>query len=247
MVRRAVADYDLDPQRVFVTGLSAGGAMANALLAAYPETFAGGAVLAGLPYGVASNVQEALAAMRGGRALPPRGPGSAVRAASSHSGAWPRVSIWQGEQDTTVAPSVADDLVRQWLDVHGLEAAVPPSPAPGRRRRTVWRDRRGQAAVELHQLSGMGHGAPLGCDLAEGCGSAGPYLLEVGVSSTLEIARSWGLVQPAHLRRVAPRAQMAEASASPRTSPAVAAPLRAATAEIGGVITDALRSAGLLK
>jgi poly(3-hydroxybutyrate) depolymerase len=65
MVARAVADHRLDPARVFVTGLSAGGAMAAVMLAAYPETFAGGAVVAGVPYGCASAGESAvLAAQR---------------------------------------------------------------------------------------------------------------------------------------------------------------------------------------
>ncbi|MEO6341367.1 MAG: PHB depolymerase family esterase, partial [Caulobacteraceae bacterium] len=57
MVAHAVATHGLDPQRVYVTGLSAGGGMTSAMLAAYPEVFAGGAIIAGLPYGAASTVQ----------------------------------------------------------------------------------------------------------------------------------------------------------------------------------------------
>ncbi|MCL6569654.1 MAG: PHB depolymerase family esterase, partial [Meiothermus silvanus] len=63
MVSHAIQAHDLDNDRVFVTGLSAGGAMAAAMLAAYPDLFAGGAVIAGLPYGVARNVQDALRVM----------------------------------------------------------------------------------------------------------------------------------------------------------------------------------------
>ena len=58
MVDRMVADHGLDPRRVFVTGLSAGGAMAAVMLAAYPEAFAGGAVVAGVPYGCAGTEGE---------------------------------------------------------------------------------------------------------------------------------------------------------------------------------------------
>ena len=65
MVDRTVADHGLDPGRVFVTGLSAGGAMTAVMLAAYPEVFAGGAVIAGVPYGCASTDGEPfLAAQR---------------------------------------------------------------------------------------------------------------------------------------------------------------------------------------
>ena len=59
MVEHAVASFGLDRRRVFATGLSAGGAMASVMLATYPEVFAGGAIIAGLPYGCARTVQQA--------------------------------------------------------------------------------------------------------------------------------------------------------------------------------------------
>src|ERR1700709_2483830 len=107
--------HGIDPGRVFINGLSAGGAMATVMLATYPEKFAAGAIIAGLPYGSADNVPSALKAMahaepRSGKAL-----GDKVRAASSRSGAWPRVSIWWGSADKTVAPTNGAALVKQWL------------------------------------------------------------------------------------------------------------------------------------
>jgi poly(hydroxyalkanoate) depolymerase family esterase len=59
MVAKMVSDHAIDPARVFVTGLSAGGAMTSVMLATYPDVFAGGAIIAGLPYGAANNVQQA--------------------------------------------------------------------------------------------------------------------------------------------------------------------------------------------
>ena len=72
MVRNMVAEHGLDPTRIFVTGLSAGGAMTAAMLATYPELFAGGAIIAGLPYGSAHNVKEALGTMSHARLRQPR-------------------------------------------------------------------------------------------------------------------------------------------------------------------------------
>jgi poly(hydroxyalkanoate) depolymerase family esterase len=63
MIARMVADHGIARDRIFVTGLSAGGAMTSVMLATYPEVFSAGAVIAGLPYGVASNVREALSGM----------------------------------------------------------------------------------------------------------------------------------------------------------------------------------------
>jgi len=76
-------------RRIFVTGLSAGGAMTLAMLATYPDVFAAGAVIAGLPYGGATNAQEAL---RGMFQAPPRSSrelGDLVREASPNSNIWP--------------------------------------------------------------------------------------------------------------------------------------------------------------
>ncbi len=65
MIECLIQDYGVDRSRIFVVGLSAGGAMAAAMLAAYPDVFAGGAIIAGLPHGAATNVQEAFEAMAG--------------------------------------------------------------------------------------------------------------------------------------------------------------------------------------
>src|ERR1700757_3729276 len=64
MIKRMVDAHGIDPRRVFITGLSAGGAMTTVMLATYPEVFAAGAIIAGLPFGIASNMREALTAMR---------------------------------------------------------------------------------------------------------------------------------------------------------------------------------------
>ena len=63
MVARMVTDHKIDPRRIFMTGLSAGGAMTSVMLAAYPDVFAGAPMIAGLPYGIAGNVREALDGM----------------------------------------------------------------------------------------------------------------------------------------------------------------------------------------
>ncbi len=95
-----VIAHGLDSQRVYVTGLSAGGAMAAALLATYPDAFAGGAIIAGLPYGAAASVKEALAAMSHCHSLPARDWGDLVRNASPAPRRRPTVAIWHGDADT---------------------------------------------------------------------------------------------------------------------------------------------------
>src|SRR4051794_1070512 len=83
MVARMAGEHKIDAERIFVTGLSAGGAMTSVMLATYPEVFAAGAVIAGLPFGVATNVREALNGMLQSPSRPASELGGLVRSASS--------------------------------------------------------------------------------------------------------------------------------------------------------------------
>ena len=232
MIARALAQHDLDPARVFIVGLSAGGAMTSAMLACYPEVFAGGAIIAGLPYGAASNMQEAFAAMVQGVVRTGAEWGDRVRRASEYAGPWPRVSIWQGDADSTVNPLNADEIVKQWRDVHGLGSAPPAIETGAGYRRSVWADAQGRPTIEAIRIAGLAHGAPVATTGPDGCGAAGPFLLEAGMSSSLEIARFWGLIET-------PAAAPAETLA-----PSPAGPGRGG---VGGAIIKALTAVGLMK
>ena len=194
MVGRMVKDFGVDRRRIFVTGLSAGGAMTSVMLATYPELFAGGAIIAGLPFGVATNVREALNGMMQSPPRPAREWGDLVRKASNHGGPWPKVSVWHGSADRTVNPANASEIVKQWLDVHGLpttpmsEADVDGYP------RQVWWNADGETMIESYTITDMAHGTPLGiADNDERYGAQGAFLIEAGISSSHHIASFFGL------------------------------------------------------
>ena len=86
---RMICNHAIDRSRVFIVGLSAGGAMTAAMLAAYPDVFAGGAIIAGLPYGSAATVQTAFETMAQGSDRLPEEWGDLIRSASPHRGPWP--------------------------------------------------------------------------------------------------------------------------------------------------------------
>lgn len=200
MIEKAIDAHDIDRARVFITGLSAGGAMAGVMLATYPEVFAAGAIIAGLPYGSAGNVQQAFESMFQGRPRAANDWGDLVRNASPHRGPWPRVSVWHGDADATVIPMNAEGIVRQWTDLHGIDAAPRQDIVDGYPRR-VWR-RDGIDLVEAYTITGMAHGAPLATGKSDtACGKAGAFLLEVGISSSHHIARFFGLTGRGALRR----------------------------------------------
>lgn len=193
MVRKTIADVGADPARVYITGLSAGGAMTAALLATNPDMFAGGGVVAGIAYRCASSMIDAFSCMNPGKNQTPAALGNAVRNASPHTGPWPTVSIWHGTADYTVNQSNATELVEQWTNVHG----IPPTPTStdtvaGYPHATYAAN--GRPVVETYLITGMGHGQPL--DPGTGptqCGTAGAYMLDVNICAAHHLAQSWRL------------------------------------------------------
>jgi len=267
MIERMILDHGIDRNRIFITGLSAGGGMTSAMLAVYPEVFAAGAIIAGLPYGTAGNVQQAFESMFQGRVRSPQEWGDEVRHASKHRGPWPRVSVWHGDLDATVKPVNADSILQQWTNVHGI-ASDPKTEMVDGYRRQVWR-RDGADTIESYAITGMGHGTPLATNAGDKrYGEAGPFLLEVGISSSWHIARFFGLtgkVQAPAAKRVeeadrAPlvpddrveiipdeKVEILDAKSARNGKPKYDEAPRSGQIDVMSIITKALTSAGLMK
>lgn len=254
MVAHMVERHGVDASRVYVTGLSAGGAMASVMLATYPEAFAGGAIIAGVAYGCADSVGEAFGCMAGGGYGSPHGLGENVRRASSHPGPWPRVSVWHGDADRTVAAVNGDQIVTQWLDVHGL----PRSPSAEEKiegyPHRIWIGADGKPVVEQYVITGMGHGTPLapGDDVGQS-GQAGAHMLDVAISSTDRIASFFGIAEAVMSAQPAAKAAQptsAKAKAAPRRLIKMKRPEKREASPASGVqnvIESALRAAGLMR
>ena len=252
MVEQMVRTHRLDRKRVFITGLSAGGAMSAVLLATYPDVFSAGAVIAGLPYGVAHNVRQALHAMMSPATHSGPELGDRVRHASHHQGPWPKLSVWHGSADRTVHPGNASQLVLQWLDLHGVPATSSEEGMVDGHARRQWLNSDGDAVVESFTIAGMAHGTPLGvADTGERFGSPGPFLLEAGIASSYHIAKFFGLTGRIHLAvdaEPAPKQHHAGTTSQSTANDQFAqhgAGRRGI--DVAAVITKALTAAGLIK
>lgn len=178
-VAAATDRWSVDPARVFVAGMSAGGAMAAVMGATYPDVFAGVAIHSGLAYGSARNLPAATQAMRCGGPDPEAQGAAAFAAMGAASRPVPAIVI-HGTADGTVAPVNAEHAVRQWMatnrrasggaydpDFARPDVTVREDGAGGRpftRRR--WMDARGRLVQEQIEVAGLGHawsgGAPGG-------------------------------------------------------------------------------------
>jgi len=194
-----------DGQQIFITGLSAGGAMASVMLATYPELFAAGAIIAGIPYGCANWVTDARECMSGAARVPATDLAGFVLKASPHAGPWPRISVWHGSKDERVVPTNGTDIVRQWLTVHGLRARPHMVEAINGHPHRVWLDRSGRPTVEQYEMIGLGHGTPVEAGQS-GVGSGARNVLDASISSTERIADFFGLDRAGAERAPRPRA-----------------------------------------
>jgi poly(hydroxyalkanoate) depolymerase family esterase len=252
----AVEDrHGIDPDQVFITGLSAGGAMAATMLAVYPEVFAGGGIIAGLPHDVGHGMVQAFDRMRG-HGLPSADQlASRVRTGSNHSGPWPRISIWHGAEDKTVDPSNAAAIAAQWRGVHGLENAPATVEQIDGAQRSSWRTTDGRVQIEQYIIPGMGHGTPIKASGVDACGVSAPYMLDVGLSSTRKLAAFWGISTEHPLAQKPSTASPAELQSGTlpvklqarRLHGQRIAPEIPEASGVGTIIENALRAAGLMK
>ncbi len=172
LTRQVMAQHGVDASRVYVAGLSAGGAMADILGRTYPELFAAVGVHSGLAAGAASDLPSALAAMRSG-APAGQASGPALRP----------VIVFHGDADSTVHPSNGAAVAS---GAHGsnspAQATAGRTPGGQRFTRTVYGAAGSAAAGEYWQLHGAGHAW-------SGGSAAGSYTAPGGVDASAEMLR----------------------------------------------------------
>ena len=224
MVGWVLANASTDPDRVFVTGLSAGAFMAAVMAATYPDVFAGAAVHAGGPYRCATSVTEAFSCMNPGVNRTPAAWGDLVRNAfPGYAGRRPRISLWHGTSDATVQPLNLTESAEQWTNVFGTDQTPDLTETLSGHTHKVYRDGTGAAVVETYEIAGMGHAVPVDPQLSfpggGACGSVASYMADFDICAVSRQEQFFGLV------------------AADGTSPSVQLTSPAAGATVSGSVT----------
>ena len=170
MTRQVMREHDADVGRVYVAGLSAGGAMAAVMAAGYPELYAAVGVHSGLPVGSAHDLMSALNAMKGAR--------KKKHKAAAGARTVPAI-VFHGDRDVVVHPSNGEAVYRQF--VHG--AGVTETEERGQDyTRSVARDTGGRPVAEHWTLHGAAHAW-------SGGSPAGSYAVASGPNASAEMLR----------------------------------------------------------
>jgi poly(hydroxyalkanoate) depolymerase family esterase len=154
ITRQIMRDVNVDPRRVYVAGLSAGGAMAAIMGTTYPDIFAAVGVQSGLAFGAANDMTSAFSVMRQGTAPPP------VQLRPNEG---PRVMVptivFHGDGDTTVNPLNGGHVVRQARSHVAIRSTSSRHTSAGGigYTLTIDTDAAGTALVEHWDLTGVGH------------------------------------------------------------------------------------------
>jgi poly(hydroxyalkanoate) depolymerase family esterase len=165
ITRRVMRDYSVDPQRVYVAGLSAGAAAAAVMGTTYPDLYAAIGVHSGLAYGAANDVPSAFAAMRQSEASAPSSSGD--ESADLGDGSAVPTIVFHGDRDKTVHPRNGDRVIAQKRTTN-LQKKIHRGRVPGGHAytRTIYRNTSGPAMFEHWEIHGAGHawagGSPAG-------------------------------------------------------------------------------------
>lgn len=192
LIDKMKADHSIDNARVFIMGHSGGGAQTALMMATWPELFAAGGIIAGVPYDCTRNFNQVSTCLSPGIDKTPQQHGDLVRAAvPNFAGTYPRLTIWHGASDTTVVPMNQRELMEQWTNAHGIDQTGDATSMVDGATRTEYKDAQGRTRVETITIPSFGHGTPV--KPAEMCGTAGSFTLNANICAVQRMAEFFGL------------------------------------------------------
>ncbi|HYP77697.1 MAG TPA: PHB depolymerase family esterase [Polyangiaceae bacterium] len=178
MVRYTLTKYSADATRVYAFGGSSGAMMTQALMGVYPDLFAAGVAISGVPCGcwavdytgdVASNGQWSGPCAGGQVSKTAKEWGDLVRSMfPSYSGHRPRLQLWHGTADTTISYKNLAEAVKEWTNVLSLSQTPTTTDTKFGGTHQLWKSQCGFGALETFAVDGAGHGVSWDVNTAVG-------------------------------------------------------------------------------
>lgn len=192
----------IDSSRIYVIGLSAGGAMSSIMMAVFPDVFQKGAVIAGGPYKSAESVIKAGTSMLGLVSKSPEDWGDLVREQNpGYKGKYPELMIFHGGADPVVSTNNSNQLIKQWVNIHRSDYEADEHIEQFKNNPDVelntYQNAEGKAVVTYYRIKGMGHAIAVdtgSCDTQGG--KTGLFSVDKDFHSTYEAARFFELIKP---------------------------------------------------
>ncbi len=205
MIEYLKKNKSIDTTRIFIIGLSAGGAMSSIMMAVFPHVFNKGAVMAGGPYKSAESVIKAGSSMLGIVSKSPEDWGNLVREQNpGYQGKYPELLIFHGGADPVVSTNNANQLIKQWINIHHTDYEPDEHYEQFRNNEdielTIYKNAQQQNVVTYYRIKGMGHAVPLdtgSCDTQGG--KTGMFAVNRHFHSTYWAADFFGIIKPPYI------------------------------------------------
>jgi len=199
MIQYSVNNFNVDTTKIFVVGLSAGGAMANIIMANYPNLINSGAILSGIPFKAANNLQSGFAAMQGKIEKNPEAWVSIIKENNpKYNGTYPKIVIFQGKDDPFVHSKNADIIELQWKGIHKLnnESKVIRRFNGNNDITKIIYNQKNNPIIVKYEINNLGHAMSIDPGLEEHQGGIiGKFAIDKDFHSTYWIANFFKLVE----------------------------------------------------
>lgn len=201
MITYLKKNKNIDTTRIYIIGLSAGGAMSSIMMAVFPEVFDKGGVIGGGPYKATESVLNAGTSMLGIVAKSPEDWGDLVRKENPHfKGTYPELIVFHGGLDPIVNSNNANQLIKQWVDIHHTDYVEDVHFEKFRNNEdvelTIYKNNMQQEVVRYFRVRGMGHAIAVdtGNCSTQG-GKTGMFSYDKDFHSTYWAADFFGLIK----------------------------------------------------
>ena len=201
MINHLKKTKGIDSTKIYVTGLSAGGAMTTTMLSVFPEVFDKGAVFAGGPYKSAQSSIKGGAAMLGMVSKSPEEWGGLIKGQNPNfKGTYPELMVVHGGADPVVSTNNSNQLIKQWVNIHQCDYIEDEHYEHYRNNNdielTIYKNKQDKAVVTYYRIKGMGHALPIdtgNCDTQGG--KTGMFSVDKDFHSTFCVAYFFDIIK----------------------------------------------------